>query len=260
MSKIIKSFRVIDEDHASRHANTINEQEIQIDPNITKTIITEARQKSIKIIAEANEGAKRILEDAYNKSEEKINKAYENSKEIFHNAKLEGYEIGYKDGKKEGYNDGYEIGYNEGKEASEKLIEEALEIKNQYIQIRNQVLKETEKDIIELIITIYEKVLYKKVEEDEELIVSLVLKGIDNLEVSEKLTIIVSQEDYETVEKSKNLILAKASLIDELDIRVNSDMKKGDCMIETSMGSVDVSINSQLEEVKDLLVNILSNE
>ncbi len=59
----------------------------------------------------------------------KINKAYENSKEIFHNAKLEGYGIGYKDGKKEGYNDGYEIGYKEGKEASEKLIEEALEIK-----------------------------------------------------------------------------------------------------------------------------------
>ena len=37
-------------------------------------------------------------------------------------------------------------------------------------------------------------------------------------------------------------------------------MKKGDCIIETSMGSVDVGINNQLDEIRDLLNNILSNE
>ncbi len=139
------------------------------------------------------------------------------------------------------------------KKASEKLIKEALEIKNEYIEIRNNSLKKAEEDVIKLVIQIYEKVFYQKVEEDEELIVSLVLNGIDNLEISEKLIIIVSEKDYETIKKSKDIILAKASLIDELDIRVSSDMKKGDCMIETSMGSVDVGVNTQLQEVEDLL-------
>ena len=37
-------------------------------------------------------------------------------------------------------------------------------------------------------------------------------------------------------------------------------MKKGDCILETSKGSVDVSISDQLREVKDLLTTILSNE
>lgn len=247
-----------------KQENTSIVEETKIKSNIGEAILAEARYKSMKILSDANEGAKKILEDAYYQSEERLNTAHEKAKEIFRDAKLEGYEKGYEDGKKEGYeegyNEGYNTGYREGEEASKKLIEEALEIKEDYIQIRNQALREAEEDIVELIVAIYEKVLYQKVDEDKELIISLVLNGIDNLDISEKLTIIVSQENYEVVEKSKNLILAKASLIDELDIRVSSDMGKGDCMIETSMGNVDVGVNSQLEEVRDLLKNILSNE
>lgn len=260
MSNIIKSFRVIESEIPLEQEDSMEKQAFKIDSNVEKVILTEARHKSMRIISNANEGAKKILEDAYSQSEEKLNTAYENSNKIFEDAKAEGYEKGYKDGKVEGYNSGYEIGYKEGKEASQQLIEEALKIKEEYIQIRNQVLRDAEEDIVELVIAIYEKVLYQKVEEDKDLIVSLVLNGLDSLEVSDKLIIIVSEDDYEIVEESKSIILAKASLIDELDIRVNSDMKKGDCMIETSMGSVDVGVNTQLNEVRDLLKNILSNE
>lgn len=236
------------------------EQDTEIDSSIEEALLIEAKNKYENIVSNANNKAQDILDKAYEQSEEKLNNAYERSKEIFDNAKSEGYDEGYEHGNKEGYEQGYQTGYKEGKNDSEKLIKEALDIKNSYIQLKSKLLREVEEEIVELVIAIYEKVLYQKVEEDKELILSLVLSGIDNLEVSEKLTIIVSQEDYKTVEDSKDLILAKASLIDELDIRVNSDMKKGDCMIETSMGSVDVGINNQLDEVKDLLNNILSNE
>ncbi|NMA87261.1 MAG: hypothetical protein GX968_08060 [Tissierellia bacterium] len=264
MSKIIKSFRIIEKDTLIKEEKQLDINYAELESDVGSAILTEARHQSVKILSDANEGAKKILEDAYFKFEEKLNEAQENAKEIFHNAKIEGhkegYNVGYEDGKIQGHSEGYEIGYEEGKKASEKLIKEALEIKNEYIEIRNNSLKKAEEDVIKLVIQIYEKVFYQKVEEDEELIVSLVLNGIDNLEISEKLIIIVSEKDYETIKKSKDIILAKASLIDELDIRVSSDMKKGDCMIETSMGSVDVGVNTQLQEVEDLLKNILSNE
>ncbi len=48
------------------------------------------------------------------------------------------------------------------KKASEKLIKEALEIKNEYIEIRNNSLKKAEEDVIKLVIQIYEKVFYQK--------------------------------------------------------------------------------------------------
>lgn len=236
---------------------TLSNEDIDINfTPLEDELLEEAKEKYDEIIRNAEEEANIIINSAYEKSEEKLNLAYERAKEISKKAQEEGY----KAGEEEGYKKGYETGYNEGKKDSEKLIREALDIKNSYIEQRSKLLRETEEDLIELVISIYEKVLYKKVEEDRDIIVNLILNGIDNLEISEKLTIIVSEENYESVKESKEIILTKASLIDELDIRVNSDMKKGDCILETSKGSVDVSINNQLDEVKDLLNTILSNE
>ncbi len=253
MSNIIKSNRVIE-------ANIISEEKPDVSTPVKEAFIEEAKEKYKEIVSNAEEEAKKIIDSAYEESEEKLNEAYERAKEIYVEAKNKGYDDGYKLGKEKGHEEGFETGYKEGKKDSEKLIVEALDIKNSYIEERNRLLKDAEEDLIKLVISIYEKVLYKNVKEDEELIVSLVLNGIDNLEISEKLTIIVSEKDYPIVEKSRNIILAKASLIDELDIRINSDMKKGDCILETSKGSVDVSIENQLDEVKDLLKTILSNE
>lgn len=250
MSSIIKSFRVVE-----RSIVSDEDVDVKVTP-LDDKFLEEAKEKYDEIIRNAEEEANIIINSAYEKSEEKLNLAYERAKEISKKAQEEGY----KAGEEEGYKKGYETGYNEGKKDSEKLIREALDIKNSYIEQRSKLLRETEEDLIELVISIYEKVLYKKVEEDRDIIVNLILNGIDNLEISEKLTIIVSEENYESVKESKEIILTKASLIDELDIRVNSDMKKGDCILETSKGSVDVSINNQLDEVKDLLNTILSNE
>lgn len=250
MSNIIKSFRVVER-------SIVSDEDVDVKATpLDYKLLEEAREKYDEIIRKAKEEAEIIIDTAYDKSEEKLNLAYERAKEISKKAEKEGYKKGYE----QGYKQGYEIGYGEGKEALKKLTEEALDIKDSYIKQRSKLLRETEEDLIDLVISIYEKVLYRKVEEDGEVIVNLVLSGIDNLEISEKLTIIVSEENYESVKKFKQIILAKASLIDELDIRVNSDMEKGDCILETSKGSVDVSINNQLDEVKDLLNTILSNE
>lgn len=256
MSSIIKSSRVIERSIVSEK-NIGNKEK---DNTLNEKLLEEAREKYKKIIEDAGKEAKLILTSAQEKSNKEISKAAENAIEISKKAEKNGYEEGYKIGKEEGHEEGYSIGYGKGENEAEKLIIEALDIKNKYIMEKSKLLEDTEKDLIDLVISIYEKVLYEKVEEDEDIIVSLVLNGIDNLEISEKLTIIVSKDNYEAVEKSKNIILAKASLIEKLDIRINSDMGKGDCILETSKGSVDVSIDNQLDEVKELLTRILNNE
>lgn len=255
LSNIIKSFRVIESNIEIK-----KEPKVEQHQELIEKLLEDARKKAEDIILEAEKEANAIIEAANREYEHKLNSAYKKAKEILEDSRKEGYDLGCETGFKKGYEEGYDKGYSEGKEDSRKLIEEALNIKKDYIETRNRSLKELEEELIELVITIYEKVLYKKVDEDEDLIISLIAKGIDNLEISEKLTIIVSKDDYETVQKSKDLILAKASLVEDLEIRVNSNMKKGDCILETSKGSVDVSMGEQLKEVKDLLTSILSDE
>lgn len=253
MSNVIKSFRVIE----TESKKIIDDSE---NKKVIEKIIEDAREEAEKeyeiIIDEAKEEALKIIEDSEAQKESMINDAYVKAKEILEEHKA----IGYDEGHEAGYKEGYEKGYNEGKVESSQLIKEALDIKNDYISTKDKLLKELEEDIIELVINIYEKVIDKKTEEDNELIVSLVLNGISNLDLTDKLTIVVSKEDYNILEMAKEEILAKASMITELDIKYDISLVKGDCILETSKGNIDASLKNQLEEVKELLTTILNNE
>lgn len=260
MSSIIKSFRVVE--------STVTEKKEEKKDNstdkIVEQIISEATEKAKaeydRIIKEAYDLAektsKQIIEQAEEKSNEIISLANETSVSIEEEAKQTGYSEGYSIGQKEGY----ETGFNEGKLVADELIEEAIAIKNSYIETKNNLLKELEPEIIELVISIYEKVINKKSEEDNELIVDLVLNGISKLDLTDKLTIICAKEDYNVLEMSKNEILAKSSMITELDIKYDMALGKGDCILETLRGNIDVSLKNQLDEVKELLITILNNE
>jgi len=254
LSNIIKSFKVIE-------GSAINEEDIELKSAVINNELLKEVQKKYKyVVSKAKEEAEKIIDSAYKEYEDYLNKAYEKAKAIFEENRLCGYEEGYKIGKEEGFNQGYEDGYKEGKKEAQKIIDEALKIKEDYVNKRNQLLKEAERDIVTLVTEIYEKVIYKKIDEERDLIVSLVENGIKDLEIKGKTTIIVSKYDYEIIKENIDRILAKATLIDDIDVRVDNDMTKGDCILETSKGDIDISISNQMKEIKELIISILNNE
>lgn len=262
MSRIIKSFRVIENIEASSE----EEENKKIDGKL-KPLIIEAKKEAEDIVQKAKTNAENIIKvskdksleiinDAEEKKENFLHDAYDKAKDICSDAKKEGFKQGYDEGK----DLGHEEGYNLGKEEANKIIREALEIKEEYSERKKNLLKDLEKDIIELVTVVYERLIDKKTEEDDELILSLVLKGIENLDLNHKLTIITSRDDYDVVEMSRDFILAKSNMISELNIKYDSNLKKGDCILETDQGSIDVSLDTQMKEVRELLTLILNNE
>lgn len=256
MSSIIRSFRVVETTSTEKKENSTDKIVEQIISEATEKAKSEYNQIIQEAYELAEEKTRTIMEEAESKAEEIISSANETAISILEKSKEDGYSEGYSTGEKEGY----ESGFNEGKLVADGLIEEALSIKNSYIETKNNLLKELEPEIIELVISIYEKVINKKSEEDNELIVDLVLNGISKLDLTDKLTIICAKEDYNVLEMSKNEILAKSSMITELDIKYDMALGKGDCILETLRGNIDVSLKNQLEEVKELLITILNNE
>lgn len=259
MSSIIKSFRVLERENVHKIAKDLEDRG-SIDDISRETFLNEAKAEADLIIKIAEERAKQILEENQLKGNEIIQSASIESNKILEDAKKAGYAEGYEKGMEEGTRDGYEKGYDEGKIVSDKLIQESLEIKNDYIETRKALLEKLEGDVIQLVTDIYMKILDKEIEENENMIRSLVLSGLKNLDPTDKLTIIVSKEDFSVLEEAKDEILAKASLINELVIKYDINMSKGDCILETSKGSIDISIKNQIEEVRELLNTILNNE
>ena len=255
MSNVIKSFRVIERESVEQAVEQVENTD-NMDKIVRSILLNEAKSEASIIVKIAEERSKQMLAEAEAQRIIIINTAQDQSGEIKEEAKNTGYDEGYKSG----HENGFEKGYDEGKVVSDDLIKESLKIKDEYIASKNNLLKELEHDIIQLVISIYEKILDKEIEEDDETITSLVLNGIKNLDPTDKLTIIVSKDDFNTLEKSKDKILANASLINELDMKYDINLSKGDCILETAKGSIDISIKDQLAEVRELLNTILNNE
>lgn len=162
--------------------------------------------------------------------------------------------------KNEGYLEGKELGFTEGKLSADGLIQEALQIK-EYVQQREMdLLKEVEKDVNALILQIVENILNMKVEDCEDVIMGLVKLGLDKCTYTDNLSIRVSPEDYGYVIASKNKILCLAENISDLEIKQDASLKKGSCIIDTISGSVDSSIETQMQHMKDIFLELLESE
>lgn len=146
------------------------------------------------------------------------------------------------------------------KKQAESLITEALNIKEAVLKSKKQLLKDIEEDVISLVIDTVEKILNKKVEEDYETIYNLIQLGLEKCAFTENLILRVSPEDYDFVISIKDKILALSENISDIQIKQDKSLRKGSCIIDTSSGSIDSSIWTQFNHVKEIFEELLRGE
>lgn len=216
------------------------------------------------IISVAKKQAKDILNDAIAEAASIKSSVIKDAEEELEKIKKESYESSYELGRREGESvgrkEGFESGFKEGQEESEELIRESEKIRDQAIKERDEMLENVEAEVVELVLNIAETVLNKKLKEDDHTIVNLVMKGLESLSSRENIRVRVSADDFDKINSAKEEILSKVSLIDELHIDVDSNLKSGDCIIESSKGDVDVSVNTQLKNIEESIKSLLDSE
>lgn len=206
------------------------------------------RIETEKLIEEAAIEAREKVEDARIEHERIISDAYDTAKEIFEKAK------------DEGYNEGYENGLAEGKKAYDSEIEDALNIKNEAIERYKLMLAGAEAEIIDLVINCVEKILNAKIDSDTDYIEGLVKSAIEKCAYTTGLIIRVSEKDYIHAVNIKNKILILVENLDDITIKKDSALQPGSCVIDTIAGSVDSSIWSQFEQIKDIFEDLLKGD
>lgn len=251
MSRIIKS-PLVSEIYNQRTNKKSSENEVKEMENFKKNIIKDTLLKQKNILEKANINAQDI-----------ISKAEERSKKMLEENNKKGIQL-LEDYKKQGYNDGFEQGYKkgyeEGNEESNLLIQEAVSIKNENLNRRRELLSDLEKNIIDLVIDSCYKIINRLYEDDKEIILSIIQKGLDNLTNTKRLIIKTSSDDFDFLDMYKEKILSMAHNVEEVDIVLDKNLKKGGIILETLNGSVDVSIDTQLEKLKLILKDLLDSE
>ncbi|ABY92977.1 Flagellar biosynthesis/type III secretory pathway protein-like protein [Thermoanaerobacter pseudethanolicus ATCC 33223] len=207
--------------------------------DLAKQIIERARQVQQEILRKTKEDVEKILIEAEKKAK-KIEEEYK--------------EKGYQDG----YTAGYQEGYKKGEEDAKAIIEEAKTIKEEIIKEKQRMYKEAESDIVNVILLAVEKIVGKYVEEDKDIILNLIKKGMENYNAFDKVTVRVSEEDYEHCIKNKDKILKDIEFLDDVNILKDLSLKKGDCVIETNSGVINSGVSTQLKALKNLFAGVLN--
>ncbi|MFZ5966594.1 MAG: FliH/SctL family protein [Bacillota bacterium] len=248
MSKIFKSSYVTFGDKVEIAVNTHHEEasEIVQEESVIDSVDVESiiREK----IKQVEEFVDNKIKEANEQAQSIINDAYEDSKKIYENAKTEGYEQGRTEG------------FLAGKAEAESIIQEALEIKDQWMEQRKNLAQELEPSVVNLIIQITEKILNSKIEDSYTTILNLVKLALDKCTFTETLILRVNPEDYGYVITAKDKILCLTENIDDIQIKQDPSLKRGSCILDTTSGSIDASIETQFNQIAELFSEMIESE
>ena len=127
-------------------------------------------------------------------------------------------------------------------ELKQKLEEEV----NEAIEERNQLSEKMQPLIAEIIQKLVRNLVGVQKNEPE-VILFLIRMGLEEVDLYGDLIIKVSHEDFDEVIKHKDHLTENMSDKVSFEILKDPKLKKNDCIIDTSLGSVNCSLDERME-------------
>jgi len=219
------------EDNEFRSLDAVAEEVVREDP---EEVLQKAKEEAEAILSQAKEEAQQMLSDAKVQSEELFNQA-----------------------KETGAQEGYEAGYAQIKEELEteytKRQEELEQLKQQLLEEHNQKLQDLEPKLLDVILTVVERVFHIQFKDKKEILLYLVGNTIANIEGCKSFRIRVGNEQKSFLEYHKDEISDRIGHDMSIEIVSDLSLEGSQCIIETDTGIFDCSLGVQLENlIKDL--------
>ena len=229
------------------------------------------------MISDAKAEADKIIEDAQNAAFDEVKRQTDEAQVIAQNAKKDAEDIiaeaeqkardiiadseknkdsVNRDAYKEGFNRSREEGFKEGNLEVQRLTDRLHTIINKTMDRRQEILSETEQQIVDLVLLMTRKVVKVISENQRNVVVSNVVHALRKVKGRGDVVIRVNLADVKmTTEHIQNFISA-AENIKNITVVEDSTVDQGGCIIETDFGAVDARIASQLNELEQKILEI----
>ena len=155
-----------------------------------------------------------------------------------------------------GREEGREAGYAEGKAEVDRLIERTQVVLERAQDKRGDILNETEKEIIDLVLLISRKVIKVISENQRDIIVSNVVQALRKVKAKGNVIIRVNMADLKLATGHKQEFIKVMEGAKSVQIAEDSSVDSGGCIIETDFGEIDARISSQLAEMENKILEI----
>ena len=189
---------------------------------------------------DARERAQKILADANAEAEQIRNKAQE-----------------------EGYAKGLEEGSMEAMRRADAYLEKMNQERDQALEQAREEMKEnvadTENQVVDVACALIEKLTGILVADYKPVMIYMINQVLNDEDASRKFIIRVSEDNYTYIADNEDRLSGAANPGISIEIFSDTKLKKGQCMIESDTGIIDLSMDVQ---VRNLItaIKLLSNQ
>lgn len=207
--------------------------EVKRQTDQAQIIKSDAEQAASKIIEDAKLEAERIIQEA--------NVEKENIKATAH---------------QDGYKEGHEQGFVEGQNEVNRLVERVHKIVESVMVRREEILCETEQQIVELVLLMTRKVVKIISENQKTVVLSNVLAALKKIRTRGNITLRVNTEDLKLTTAHVDEFIKRIENVNGISVIEDSSVDRGGCIVETDFGAIDARISSQLAELESKIMEI----
>ncbi len=228
--------------------NQLKDIEIRIkkmlaDANAQKELlINEGAQKAKELVEEA----KQIIEQAQVESEKLIetakNQAQEESDAIREQARQEGYDAGNKQG------------YEDGTRSLEEKVKAVDIFSKSQFDIKHNIIKSAELDIVDLVIAIAKKVCKKTLDDDINVLKTITEDAIKQLKDKESITITIHPDLAEKIYSISEELKVDIPKLEHIKVIEDINVSPDGTIVETPLSRVDCRLQTQLNQIAEKLM------
>lgn len=218
-------------------------------------IVKNAEDAAFAQVKQHSDQAAVIKSQAQKEAQDIVEKAKADAQNIISSAKVEEKSL-FEKAKSDGFKAGHEEGYKAGNEEAQRLVERIHKMIEAVQAKRQEILDNTEQQIVNLVILIARKVVKIMSENQKSVIMSNVLQALKKVKGSGDVVLRVNLADVKlTTEHIKDFI-HQVENIKNISVVEDSSVEKGGCIVETDFGAIDARISSQLNELETQILNM----
>lgn len=196
------------------------------------------------IKAEAEKEAEKIIQDAKNQADSVLHDVQIQKENI----ESEAYQKGFEKGTAEGF--------EKGNAEVNRLIDRMHKVLESVMQRREEILQETESQIVELVILMARKVIKILSENQKNIVMANTLAALKKVKTRGKVILRVNIEDLKLTSAHVKEFIEHVENIEGITILEDSSVEKGGVIVETDFGAIDARISSQLTELENKILEI----
>ncbi|WP_170140722.1 flagellar assembly protein FliH [Oceanobacillus arenosus] len=162
--------------------------------------------------------------------------------------------------KKEGYSAGFELGKADIRTEYQEILNQANNIVETTTKDYHTTLEKSEEMIAQLAVKVAEKIIKTSITENPTVFLDIVKAAVKEIEDRSTISIYLHPMNYEMVFEQKQELVNLLENESKLSLYVKDDLPENACIIEHPFGRIDASVDTQLNQIRNVLLELVGGE